>query len=433
MCGPGFFSGLGWMVCAACQAGRYSSVFGASGCSTCTAPAGSFCYTGSSSPSGALCPPGRFAPSAGSQGECAPCPGGTYSPALGATSCPPCSNTTLPGQACVDGAVDPAGSPCPAGSFAVLASATSPPLCTLCPPGTHSAGTGATACSPCTQGPGRVCQLGSRVAQGLPCPLGMFTKDGITCRACQGSCIVTRIAVVSVALTYGAPGACPGTTTALSPTTVHSQTVSRLYISGVPSAADSSSQDVRVVTTNVVCSSAAVQVVTLTATVADLTAGDAADTRLDAVLSAAVCAAAAGISGAPACTATVTSSEVFATGSEPSTGLQGTQLVLIVVVPCAVGAIAIGAVVVLLLWRTAHPSRRRSRSASVKQPGVGLECTPDGERPITGLTPQVPFDDDAVVPINDTMHVADELAQVIVTAPPVYFHHKLGNHGLRSL
>jgi hypothetical protein len=87
-----------------------------------------------------------------------------------------------------------------------------------------------------------------------------FTKDGMTCRACQGSCIVTRIAVVSVALTYGAPGACPGTTTALSPTTVHSQTVSRLYISGVPSAADSSSQDVRVVTTNVVCSSAAVQV-----------------------------------------------------------------------------------------------------------------------------------------------------------------------------
>jgi hypothetical protein len=93
------------------------------------------------------------------------------------------------------------------------------------------------------------------------------------------------------------------------------------------------------------------QVVTLTATVADLTAGDAADTRLDAVLGAAVCAAAAGISGAPACTATVTSSEVFATGSEPSTGLQGTQVGMCVCARAHVCLVCMTVLCAVLLMR----------------------------------------------------------------------------------
>jgi DNA-binding beta-propeller fold protein YncE len=195
-CPAGAWSAASATNCAACLAGSYSAVVGASAsttCLPCAAPAASAagwgvcCGVGYwASPAATACTPcaaGRYGASTplASAASCSACAAGTYSPAVGANNASTCAA-------------------CAAGSFSGAGAA----FCTACPGGKYGSTAGATAClGNCTAGaacPGGAttfagagaCPAGSYCAAGAPptpCPAGVYgNASGLSSPACSGPC-----------------------------------------------------------------------------------------------------------------------------------------------------------------------------------------------------------------------------------------------------
>ena len=219
-CAAGKYSAAGASSCSNCAAGTYSTG-AASSCTTCTAgyycPSNSnriICPDGYTSAAGASAqancyisvPPGKYLTTEGSTSigtcpagtykgghtvnfgsksscnaclknsysaagasVCTTCPAGKYTTGTGSTSCISCPA----GSYCVAGA-NPQS--CPAGQYSPMNSAS----CSECGAGTYNSGTGNTGCSTCPAG--YRCTGGANISQ---CPAGYYSNAGaVNCTRC---------------------------------------------------------------------------------------------------------------------------------------------------------------------------------------------------------------------------------------------------------
>ena len=240
VCPPGTFqpspNATGPSSCAECEAGSFSSGFGATVCRVC--PSGTFAdRVGSSSDSDCrLCPAGTYGPENGAVRGCDRCPQGQYSSGNGVSAC----------------------QLCPAGTFATMdGGRTEVEACPgICRPGTYS-GPGASVCEVCEAGkfsntlgaaaavlgggnvkitPCEVCQAG-RYAEEISstsciaCGAGTFSSGaGVPCSACAPGTFTNASGATTCSVcppgaaidTYGATEciACPKESTAGGPDTV---------------------------------------------------------------------------------------------------------------------------------------------------------------------------------------------------------------------
>ncbi len=218
-------------ACAACDAGKYSPVHGATACRAC--PPGAFCADGwaldrasglllQAAPSGGIalpveCPVGTYSPDHGNDGpeDCIACPAGTVAPATGGRSfdaCVPCEpgmSNGNPGMArchnCTPSQAQPragqafcdicgpgeysdgfgrtACTACPLGAFNRF-SGGAYPACTQCPPGSYGDVRGLSACLECPNGTASAATGATGADTCVACPEGTF-NSAFGASACQ--------------------------------------------------------------------------------------------------------------------------------------------------------------------------------------------------------------------------------------------------------
>ena len=216
LCSPGYYC-TGKSSTAtqyACSAGTFRLITGGTAQSDCgTCPAGSYCGSGSSTPS--LCPVGQYCPS-GTGATPSYCPAGTYNPGTGmyrlsdCISCPAgyyCATTGLTsysgpctaGYLCSGSAVNalgglttgtnnpcPAGGYCPAGTprvipcsigyFMSASGQSTSTSCQSCTAGYYCAGAGSSPTSKCDAG--YYCTGGASSSKQFITPAGSYSNTG---------------------------------------------------------------------------------------------------------------------------------------------------------------------------------------------------------------------------------------------------------------